>query len=338
MKIVGPDEIKSISARLRNKVVDLQKQKILISNYFGSDQEKDLTVPPNCRGFGRIRHFKRIISQDWPQDPLPLDPACRALNLPLTDMVRAQVFQLAACNLRCWYCFVPYNLLEANITHSSWLSAPDLINFYLEQSDPPSVIDLSGGNPELVPEWVPWMMRELKVRNLDQKVYLWSDDNLTVDYLWRFLSDEDLELISSFKNYSRVCCFKGFDAQSFHFNTRADQGLFYQQFELMKRLISLNIDIYAYVTFTTLSIENIADKIKEFIDRLQMVDKNLPLRTVPLKIQDFTPVKKRSLVYAKDAIQNQFKVAEVWCKELDVRYSTEERKRAIVDNILGSKN
>jgi uncharacterized Fe-S cluster-containing radical SAM superfamily protein len=253
-------------------------------------------------------------------------------------MVRAQVFQIAACNLRCWYCFVPYNLLDANIRHSSWLSAANLIDFYIEQPDPPLVIDLSGGNPELVPEWVPWMMRELIIRNLEQKVYLWSDDNLTTDCLWRFLSDEDLELITSYKNYSRVCCFKGFDAQSFAFNTHADQALFNQQFDLMRRLISLRIDIYAYVTFTTLSLENISDKIKEFIDRLQKIDQNLPLRTIPLKIQEFTPVKNRLLSYAQEAIQNQFIVAEAWCKELDLRYSSQERGRMIVENMLNVNN
>lgn len=329
---------KATFSDFRNKVVDLQNRKILISNYFGSDQEKDLQVSPNCGGFGRIRHFKRIISPDWPLDPLPIDPACKALNIPPTDMVRAQVFQIAACNLRCWYCFVPYNLLDANIRHSSWLSAANLIDFYIEQPDPPLVIDLSGGNPELVPEWVPWMMRELIIRNLEQKVYLWSDDNLTTDYLWRFLSDEDLELITSYKNYSRVCCFKGFDAQSFAFNTHADQALFNQQFDLMRRLISLRIDIYAYVTFTTLSLENISDKMKEFIDRLQKIDQNLPLRTIPLKIQEFTPVKNRLLSYAQEAIQNQFIVAEAWCKELDLRYSSQERGRMIVENMLNVTN
>ncbi len=63
------------------------------------------------------------------------------------------------------------------------------------------------------------MMRELIDRGLDDDVYLWSDDNLSNDYFWAFLSVEDRALIRAYKNYGKVCCFKGYDSESFAFNT-----------------------------------------------------------------------------------------------------------------------
>ena len=95
-----------------------------------------------------------------------------------------------------------------------------LVELYLNQEDPPPVIDLSGGQPDLVPEWVPWMMKELSARGLGKRVYLWSDDNLSTDCFWSFLSDSEREFVAGYENYSRVCCFKGFDSESFAFNTR----------------------------------------------------------------------------------------------------------------------
>src|SRR5690606_36319878 len=127
-------------------------------------------------------HFRREASPGWPPNPLPIDPASKILGITAADLLRAQVFQNASCNWRCWYCFVPFSLLGANEALSGWLSASELIDLYLNESSRPRVIDLSGGQPELVPEWVPWMMRELTDRGLEREVYLWSDDNLSNDY------------------------------------------------------------------------------------------------------------------------------------------------------------
>lgn len=295
-----------------------------------------MTEPPNCGGVGRIRHFRRTLGNPgWPPNPLPIDPACKALSLSSTDMIRAQVFQYAACNWRCWYCYVPFELLSANPDYSEWLSSSALIDRYLAQPEPPAIIDLTGGQPDLVPEWVPWMMAELKNRGLEHQVYLWSDDNLSNDYFWQFLSDEDIEMIATYPNYGRVCCFKGFNAESFAFNTRAEPALFERQFELMKRFLTLGIDLYAYATFTNRSKSRIVEDMRRFVDRLQMLDENLPLRTVPLQIQEFTPVKERLNSNISEAWQNQQIAIETWLQELETRYSREQRACSIVDIPLG---
>jgi len=106
------------SSTLRDKSVDTVNRRLLITRLEGSEQESDFTVPANCGGLGRIRHFNRETSAGWPDNPLPIDPACRALQLPPTDSVRAQVFQNASCNWRCWYCYVPFPLLNGDPTKS----------------------------------------------------------------------------------------------------------------------------------------------------------------------------------------------------------------------------
>lgn len=321
----------AISARYREQSVDLVARHLLVTNFRNTEQEKDFTEAANCQGFGRVRHFHRKTSEGWPTNPLPIDPACKALGIPSVDILRAQVFQNASCNWRCWYCFVPFDLLAANRKYSDWLSPAQLIDLYLEQPDPPKMIDLTGGQPDLVPEWVPWMMNEVRTRGLERNIYLWSDDNLSNDYFWRFLSDQERELIAEYNNYGRVCCFKGFNAESFAFNTLAEPMLFDRQFELMGRLLTVGMDLYAYATITTPSAKGIKDDIQHFMDRLQSLNEYLPLRTVPLEVEIFTPVQKRLDEIKKQALKNQWTAVEAWQRELECRFSSEDRARNIAN-------
>lgn len=315
------------SRQLRHRAIDPTNRRILVTDFRGSLQAEDLTEPINCSGVGRIRHFHRISRTGWCPNPLPLDPASRALGITAVNELRAQVFQNAACNWRCWYCFVDFPLLSADLNHSRWLSAADLVDLYLSEPGRPSVIDLTGGQPDLVPEWPLWIMQELVTRGIADEVYVWSDDNLSNDYFWQFLNDADRDLLLNYKLYGKVGCFKGFNATSFSFNTNADARLFDRQFLLMERLITLGLDQYAYVTFTTPSCDNIERDMSAFVDRLQSIDHNLPLRTIPLEIQTFTPNKARidadPLKY-EAALSNQWLALEAWLNELARRFSAAE--------------
>ena len=131
--------------------------------------------------------------------------------------------------------------------------------------------------------------------------------------------------------YGKVSCFKGFNASSFAFNTHADPALFDRQFELMSRLLTLGLDQYAYVTFTTPSSDGIRDDMARFVDRLQELDPNLPLRTVPLEIQVFTPVRERRVASLDAALMNQWCAVEAWQEELTRRFSSEQRAMSIAD-------
>lgn len=326
-----------LATRYREQAVDFAGHRVLLTNFAGTQQEGDLTERPNCRGFGRIRHFNRKKTNSWVDNPLPIDPAAKALGCPPTDQLRVQVFQNAVCNWRCWYCFVPFTLLDANKQHSSMMTCRELIQLWLAEPNRPHVIDLTGGQPELVPEWVLWMMHELREANVERTVYLWSDDNLSGDYFWDALSSEDRKFITSYPKYGRVCCFKGFNEDSFCFNTTAPPEEHSRQFERMGKLIATGLDLYGYVTLTTPHTKDLNDQISRFVDELQELDENLPLRTVPLEIDTFIPTAFRMNEQRKTALDNQYRALDAWQRIVESRFSTEMRSSHICDVPLWGK-
>jgi uncharacterized Fe-S cluster-containing radical SAM superfamily protein len=324
-------DTEAFSLTLRNKAIDFERKSILLTNFNGSEQEKDLTEPANCKGFGRVRHFKLGLGKDWPQNPLPILPAAKALGLKPESEIRAQVFQNSICNWRCWYCFVDFKLLNGDKQFSSPLTCDQMLDLYLDQANPPPMLDLTGGQPDLTPEWIPWMMESILQRGLEKRIYIWSDDNLSNDYLWRYLSDAQLQLIADYKMYARVCCFKGIDEESFSLNTKADPQLFKNQFSLCRKLIDLGIDLYCYLTLPAGTATDFSSTIPKFIDDLQAVQEMLPLRIVPLKISEFTPTKTRVKEIEQDLMKGQYTAIQVWIKELERRFSPEQLKLPITE-------
>jgi uncharacterized Fe-S cluster-containing radical SAM superfamily protein len=320
------------SGQLRRRGVDVAARRLLITRFDGSAQEQDLTEPTNCAGLGRVRHFHRSTATGWPDNPLPIDPAARALHLPPSDGLRAQVFQNAICNWRCWYCYVDFPLLSGNLEHSEMRSAAELVELFSQQPTRPAVIDLTGGQPDLVPEWVPWMLEALADQGLGDQVYLWSDDNLSNDYFFTKLSSRQRATVDAASMYGKVCCFKGYDSSSFAFNTGAGPDLFGRQFELMGRLLrETSIDLYGYATFTSPTDVGLDRSVVEFVDRLQALDPNLPLRLVPLQIAAFTPTEPRMNGEHHRALAVQDDAIAAFNAEMARRYSVAERRAKICD-------
>ena len=319
------------SIKLRDKGIDLAGKAISITNFTGSKQEKDFSEPSNCEGFGRVRYFKLSASESWPQNPLPILPAARALGLKPDSQIRAQVFQNSVCTWRCWYCFVDFSLLNGDKRHSAFLTADQLIDLYLKEEDPPSMIDLSGGQPDLTPEWVPWMMESLIKRGLHEKIYLWSDDNLSNDYLWRYLTREQIDMMLSYRLYSRVSCFKGIDEKSFSLNTKAEPNLFLEQFKLCRRLIDTGFDLYGYITLTAETNTVFKSAIPRFLDLLQVENEMFPLRIVPLEVKMYNPLAPRMNPTLEDMMKGQYEAINVWEEEMNKRFSLEHRSKSITE-------
>jgi len=320
------------SARLRDRGVDLDHRRVLVTKFSGSRQECDFNVPTNCSGFGRIHHFRRHSLPGWVPNPLPIDPAAKALGLGALDEIKAQVFQNAICSWRCWYCFVDFELLSADARFSEFKTADDLVDLYCAELNRPQLIDLSGGQPDLVPEWSVWFTDALAKRGLQASVYVWSDDNLSNDFLWKYLSPEEISRLAHSSNYGRVGCFKGFDKHSFSFNTRAFPELFDQQFALMRRLVDAEFDVYGYVTLTTDDGIALLQKLTNFVDQLQeRVHPMFPLRMVPLKILTFTPTKERVKQPQERALELQRDALLAWSEVLRKRFRSDQLAKPITE-------
>lgn len=224
---------------------------------------------------------------------------------------------------------MPFPLPAGSEDRSEWVDAATLVRGYLDETDRPPVIDLSGGQPDLVPEWTPWTMRALRDVGLANSTYVWVDDNLSNDYFWRYLSDEDIQLVANWPNFGRVGCFKGYDQESFAFNTAASPDLFERQFDLFARHLALGVDCYGYVTLTGPDPATMADAMPRFFDRLQGVHELLPLRTIPLEIALWGPVHARMTGPRQQSLDVQRRAAEAWNAELAMRFPADLRETPI---------
>jgi uncharacterized Fe-S cluster-containing radical SAM superfamily protein len=319
----------TFSHHLRERAIDVADRRILVTRFTGSQEEHDFSAPSNCDGFGRVHHFRRYQGEGWPTNPLPIDPAAKALGIPAPDVMQVQVFQNAVCNWRCWYCFVDFELLSGDRRYSELKSCEELLDLYRREPNASDVIDLSGGQPDLVPEWSWWFLREVDKGQESRKIYLWSDDNLSNDYLWRYLDSAQIRDLASSKHYGRVGCFKGFDETSFSFNTKAAPALFNRQFELMKRIVQSDFDVYGYATFTATTDEKLHVKMGHFVDRLQEIHPLFPLRTVPLRVTAYTPTETRLDSTKSKALGIQAEAAAAWDEELRTRFDEATLKQPI---------
>lgn len=308
----------SMSAHLREKVIRTPKAEIMVSRLAESGQSADLTVPANIDGYGRIRHFNQIVGGDWPNNPLPIRPASKWLGVPEPMQMEAQVYQLAACAWRCWYCFVPFNLLSADPRRSGWFSADELVDAFLAQEERPPILDLTGGSPDLAPEWIGWTMDALEKRNAGNSTYLWSDDNLSNDFLLRGENAYLLERLENYgKGYGKVCCLKGFDPASFSFTTGAEGSGFEEQLRILAGYARTKLDIFLYITLTSTKREENNFLIRSLVRRLANIRPDLPHRTVPLRIMEYGPMKARLDEERKRAVEYQTTLVKMWLSAVD---------------------
>lgn len=218
------------------------------------------------------------------------------------------------------------------------LTCEDLVDLYRAEQEPPPIIVLSGGSPGLIPEWRLWMMDALESAGLDQATYLWSDDDLSSQFMLEELSAKEIDRLQRYRNYGQVCCFKGFDPVSFDFNCRAGESHFRCQIELMDRFLDLEIDIYCYVTLTSPEIGSIRDGLCHFMDDLQQLSECLPLRTIPLEIKEFTPVTKRGISDRQRlSFEGQQHAIDSWNLEIERRFSSEMIRKDITEIPLRSR-
>lgn len=313
----------NFSRKLRNKSINKVEKKVLIARLYDSLEEGDKYTKTNCEGFGRIRVYKNYTIHLRTAVYPTLKPKPMFRGHAPVEVLRTQVFQLASCNWRCWYCYVDDDRLAANMNVAKFLSPDEMLDMYLDQEDPPDIIDLSGGEPDLVPEWCLWMMEAITLRGLAGKVHVWTDDNLSTRFLWDYLSPEQIDFMLRFPLHSRVGCFKGCDEESFAFSTQADPKQFEKQFSIFRDFLNLGFDMYAYAIFIFPYPKNFSVVMKEFVDRLQLIHPKLPLRTIPLKVFPFTAPIAR-VRFNQQALEYQHEAYYAWEGELRKRFTNDE--------------
>ena len=292
----------------RPRVIDIAREEILIARIDGSMQEGDLTSPTNCRGFGRVRHFRQSVVPGWPDNPLPIRPACAWLGIETPPAMQAQVFQIAACAWRCWYCFVPYASMRADPSTSAWWSATALVDAYLALEPRPAILDLSGGSPDLAPEWTVWMLKAIAERGVSASTYVWSDDNLSSDRLIRAEYAPIIDALAGARNYGKACCLKGFDGDSFSYNTRARPEGFERQLDVLAAYASTDIDIHIYLPLVGPATRPARTQVDEMLVRLASIRSDLPSRVTPLFISEFGTMAGRINVEDRRALQRQWEL------------------------------
>lgn len=309
------------ASKLRKSLVDVGERKVLLARISGSLQARDRYTLTNSGGMGRVREFSNFSmhlskARSFDGRPVPL-----LRGHPTDSTVRSQVFQLAGCNWRCWYCYVDDVLLEGKASSGSYLSAAEMVEAYLLLPNRPLAIDLSGGQPDLIPEWTLWVLEEIDRRGLRGSVLVWQDDNLSSEMLWDVLTGEQIDYMARFEGHSRVGCLKGFDDLSFSYNTLAPPHMYERQFSLLARLLRHGFNVYAYATFTAPPGHCTRARMSQFVDKLQEIHPLLPLRTIPLQIRAFSATAARTTADHEASLTEQLRAGEFWDQILAERFS-----------------
>ena len=306
---------------IRNKIINTSKKQVLLSNLYDSFESRDNYSIINCNGFGRLRIFKDFKLHLF-KNEIFKKPLNRGNNV--SNEFITQVFQVGGCNWRCWYCFVDTKLLEGNNKIGKFFSADELINLFLSEPNQNKIIDISGGQVELVPEWILWLLNSIEKKEMKGNYNIWIEDSLSNFFLWELLNQEEISFIAKFPLAHRICCIKGYNYQSFGFNTNVNSKEFDKQFDVLKKLNEDEFDLFSYATFTTPSIKNLKEDIKEFISRLMNIHPKLPLRIIPLKIKCFSNTYSHFKDIYSIAMDLQYKVVEAWENELLDRFTIDE--------------
>ncbi|MER9693347.1 hypothetical protein NKJ16_15610 [Mesorhizobium sp. M0179] len=160
-------------------------------------------------------------------------------------------------------------------------------------------------------------MDAIEERGSKSEVYLWSDDNLSTDLLLRKDSRTLLERIQAYgRGYGKACCVKGFDAESFAFNTAAEGSGFEEQLLILRGYSESGLDLHIYVTLTAPPRAGDREAMKRFIDRLVNIRDDLPGRAVPLLVSEFATMTARMNPMRAEALGHQWRLLDMWCESL----------------------
>jgi uncharacterized Fe-S cluster-containing radical SAM superfamily protein len=220
-----------------------------------------------------LKQIKKIRFQNPPYS------AAYRLNNEPKNYNKALTVQVAGCNYDCNFCYVPRELNSANLKYGKYFSAKEIIETFLKarkaSKEPLNVIRLTGGEVIIVPELIFDIYDEIEKRSLNE-VYVWIDTNLSItEYLEKI--ESDLKSVLKKRNVGVIGCFKGVCKEDFSILTGAKPKFYENQFKVAKLLLDWKADFYAYLPALVYE-NNVEEKIKSFIEKLRLLNKNLPLK------------------------------------------------------------
>lgn len=201
------------------------------------------------------------------------------------------LIQVGLCNLNCYYCFVSKELRTANEKFGSWFSAKEVVDWFVKYKNGIGILRISGGEPFLAPEFLIDVAQEIKNRKLIH-CYLYLDTNLCSP------ADNYKIVITEINKlgipYAICGCIKGVDDQDFEFNTGTKSRLDEQYSNLHLIYKRMYRDgglgqLFVYLAEITEN-RDLADAYESLFctfKRLELLHKNLPLRTTILKIKTY---------------------------------------------------
>lgn len=318
-----------LATTMRARIFKPYSKQLLIANLRGTLEAQDSYTELNCDGLGRVRTFANFLMHADGGDVTERSRIRRMLleGYPQRNETRTQVFQLAGCAWRCWYCYVDEDRLSGDPRVGKWMNCDELVDLYFKGENPPDVLDLSGGQPDLVPIWPGLMLEALRRSGKERHVFLRSEDNLTFPLSADPAEGKHYEELIAWGKYSRIGCFKGFDEASFSQNTGAKPEFFARQMEVAKSIVERGISFFAHATFTAVPDERIGQKVGKFIDGLQRVHHYLPLRVVPLTIRAVPAWAGRRVGAQGDSQSGQDMALDAWFNEICKRFSLNDRSK-----------
>lgn len=270
--------------KMRNRIYRKTDGAVLFANLLGTKEAEDAYHKINLGGFGRIRSFQNF--QMHIDTGLVVQRKFVRLNSDgkKSSNYSSQVFQVGGCPLRCRYCFVDSKNLNGTNPNSRFFLPADIVQMFLTVWPDIRNLDISGGSPDLCPEFVFELLREIELSGLYGKITVWVESNLDMLYYSR-LPKEMIRYIAAFPNLRFLCSIKGWDNASVRFNTRYLTS-FDKQIEGLKFLNLWHIPLSLYLTF-------IGDRIPELDDIINLysvlneIHNEIPERCIPLYIKRF---------------------------------------------------
>jgi uncharacterized Fe-S cluster-containing radical SAM superfamily protein len=287
------------------KIWNEQERKVLLADFTDSVMQKDNDgknsfLKDSWRIKTYVKDDQKLLPTHLRDFPEPYQVAQYHCGGTWNDYNQTFIIQVAECNLRCFYCFVPEELREG--THGKYCTAEEIMEIFLNQHIS-NVLRVSGGEPFLAPEFLMDLAKKIhrEYQKMDHRnMFLWIDTNLLGHDYDKVINELNLYRIP----YGICGCFKGFDAKEFCINTGCNNlSLYNKQFQNAKILVDsvgLHGEIFFYIPELVFLIKDTMDQllltnmISLFMKRLQTeVHLYAPLRTTVLTIKNYEVNKNR---------------------------------------------